>query len=55
MKTNRRLLRKTRHLSTPGAAQPNFLLWLNAALRDERWRAVIRDRLIQAELAEIQF
>jgi hypothetical protein len=37
------------------AAEPNFVQWLNTALRDERWRALIRDRLIQAELAKIQF
>lgn len=36
-------------------AEPDLLQCLNAMLRDERWRAVIRDRLIQGELAEIQF
>ena len=53
--TKRRLLRKTPDLSTPVAAEPNLFVWLNAALRDERLRAIIRERLLQAELAEIQF
>jgi hypothetical protein len=37
------------------AAEPNLLQWLNRALQDERWRAVIRGQLIQTELADIQF
>lgn len=55
MRNNRRQLRRKRELSTPAAAEPNFLAWLNAAVRDERWRTLIRERLVQAELAEIQF
>jgi hypothetical protein len=55
MRHRRKPLRKGRRLSTAPAAGLDFLQWLNRALQDERWRAVIRDRLIQAELAEIQF
>ena len=52
---NRNLLRNARQLSTLVPAEPDFIAWLNAAVRDERWRALIRERLVQAELAEIQF
>lgn len=56
MKTHpQRFLRKVRHLSTAGADKPDFMQWLNAVLRDERWRAVICDWLVQSELKEIQF
>ena len=52
--TRRRLLRKRNKTASP-AAKPDFVSWLNIALRDERWRAAIRDRLVQAELREIQY
>jgi len=55
MSNRHRPLRKKWHLSTEAAAEPNFLQWLNRALQDERWRAVIRGRLIQVESADIQF
>ena len=55
MRTHHRRLLRKRHPSTLPAAKPDFVSWLNTALRDERWRAVIRDRLVQAELREIQF
>ena len=47
--------RRERRLPMARPAEPDLLQCLNAMLRDERWRAVIRDRLIQGELAEIQF
>jgi hypothetical protein len=53
-RTNRNLLRETQK---PPAhrAEADFLRWLNAALRDERWRAVIHARFMAEELAEIEF
>ena len=44
-----------RRLALSKPAEPNFVQWLNALMRDEHGRAMIRARLAQAELAEIQF
>ncbi len=53
MRTRLRL-RKERPLST-APVEVAFLNWLNRVLRDPRWRALIRERLRQTELAEIRF
>jgi len=55
MRFKRRQLRKRRHLSTDDQI---VWQWLNSALRDERLRAILRERLTQPEipaLREIQF
>jgi hypothetical protein len=55
MRIKHKRLKKRRHLSTVGAAEPNFFKWLNVALQDERWRTLIRSELAQAELKDIKF
>jgi len=55
MRSKRRQLRKRRQLST---GDENVWQWLDTALRDERWRAILRERLNEVEapaLREIQF
>lgn len=39
----------------PEKSQLIFVYWLNAALKDARWRAFIRDRLLESELPVIEF
>ena len=53
MRTKRNLLTKTRHLST-APLDLLFMQWLTGALRDDAWRAFLRERLRQQELPVIQ-
>ena len=46
--------KKKRRLSTVPKDQLLWQ-WLNNLLRDDRWRALVRERLIQHEPAEIKF
>jgi hypothetical protein len=50
----RRPLNKKGDLSTSGN-DGLFLQWLNIALRDEKWRAFIREQVHQNELPVIRF
>jgi len=45
---------KGRDLST-GPIDHLFMQWLDGALCSEHWRALIRERLSQADLMQIQF
>ena len=49
-----RTRRKGRDLST-GSIEHLFVQWLDGALRNEHWRTLIRERLTQADLMQIQF
>ena len=49
-----RTRRKGRDLST-GPIEHLFVQWLDSALRNERWRTLIHERLTQTDLMQIQF
>lgn len=54
MRIKHNQLKRELELSTPLADQL-FLQWLNNALRDERWRAIINEWMSKTTQVEIQF
>lgn len=54
MRYKHKLLKRESELSTPIVDQV-FLQWLNNALRDERWREIIREWMTKTTPMEIQF